>query len=124
MLQVRDAVVFTRDSLHACCSVFAGVQQALPFVDPLRRRMLLEAVEVLAAHVSAKSPVRAACLRFQGALLAHPEIFYAASGTDAPLVDEADAARWLTVSTFHPHASTVDLIANALFHGHAGMADA
>lgn len=65
---------------------------------PERRRSLLEASAELAGRVSASSPVRAACLRFQAAFLARPEAFYADPATGLPLIDEAEAAAWLKVS--------------------------
>jgi hypothetical protein len=75
----------------------AGVQHALPALAPGRRRSLLGAVRALAGRVGAGTPVRAACLRFQGAFLSCPDTLQADPATVLPLIDEAEAASWLQV---------------------------
>lgn len=87
------------------------MQRALPLVAPERRRSLLEAVGELAARVGGASPVAAACLRFQGALLARPETLFPDPSTGLALIDEAQAAAWLKVGGVKPgHYNHLSLV--------------
>lgn len=76
----------------------AGVRSALSFIGPDRRRTLLEATDALAARVSARSAITAACLQFRAFFLACPQVFYADPATGLPLIGEEEAAGWLRVS--------------------------
>ena len=75
-----------------------GVGMALPALPASRRAAVLEAVDGLAGRLSASSPVLPLVLKFRLGLLANPQNFYPAEGTDSPFLDEQAAASWLEAS--------------------------
>lgn len=87
----------SQGALSKECLCLPGVRSALIFVDPQRRRSLLEAVNALASRVSARSAVTAACVQFRAFFLARPDIFYADPVSGLPLITEEEAAGWLRV---------------------------
>ena len=78
---------------------------ALPALDALRRKAVLDAVDSLAARLNSRSAVLALVLRFRLDMLAHPQNFYPIEQGSLPFLDEQTAASWLEVCLHFVHVS-------------------